>query len=308
MAAQKGKIAQEPEQTPLGWESVLPHTRKELELRLAERRFPHAVLLESGNMKLSRRAALTVAAGLLCRSAEELRPCRQCTACRKVRSGSHPDLLILEGTGGQRSLHVDDIRALRKDSVVLPNEAEFKVYVLLGAQDMSEQAQNAILKVLEEPPERVRFVLTCDDRAHLLGTILSRCTLYTLDDGEQKTGDDQAQQTAMAIASVVGGPSELELMRCTAAFDKDKRLMADTLSRLMLIFRQAMILKSGKTPAGETPEMQQLLQKLASDFSISRLSAMVQAVRTVEECMDRNANQNLMMTRLSALLRSAAGR
>lgn len=308
MAVQRKQEPQVAVRAELGLDGVLPQPRAELENRLAARRFPHAVLLETGDADLARRAALTIAAGLLCRSGG-VRPCGQCAACVKVRSGSHPDLLILEGSGGQRSLHVDVIRSLRRDSLVLPNESEVKVYILLGAQDMSEQAQNAILKVLEEPPESVRFILTCDDRSHLLGTILSRCTLYSLDSGGQSgRGGDQAQQAAMAIAAAVGGPSELELMRGTAVFEKDRRLMADALSQLTLIFRQAMIVKSGKGLLGGAPEMQQLLRTLASNFSIARLSAMIQAVRTVEECLARNANQNLTITRLSALLRSAAGR
>lgn len=296
-----------PVREELGLDGLSSQLRAEIEIRLWERRFPHAVLFEAADAACARRVALTIAAGLLCRS-DEVRPCGECLSCHKVVSGSHPDLLILEGDGGQRSLHVEEIRSLRRDSVVLPNESEVKVYVLLGAQNMSEQAQNALLKVLEEPPERVRFVLTCDDRSHLLGTILSRCTLYSIGSGIQGTVGGQAQEAAVAIAAAVSGSSELELMRCTAVFEKDRRLMAETLSRLMLLFRQAVMLHAGRGVPDVPPETQALLRKLASDFSIARLSALIQAVRTIEECMDRNANQNLMITRLSALLRGAAGR
>lgn len=306
MAVQKKTAPPAPVREELGLEGLPARLRAELEARLRARRFPHAVLFEAGDAACARRTALTVAAGLLCRG-EGIRPCGQCPACLKAASGSHPDLSVLEGSGGQRSLHVEDIRALRRDSIVLPNESEVKVYILLGAQDMSEQAQNALLKVLEEPPERVYFILTCDDRAHLLGTILSRCTLYSFS-GSPSASSEEAQAAAMAIAAAVAGPSELELMRCTAVFEKDRRLMAETLSRLMLLFRQAILFRSGKEPPDAAPEVQELLQKLASDFSIARLSALIQAVRTIEECAARNANQNLTITRLCALLRGAAGR
>lgn len=306
MAVQKKTAPPAPVREELGLEGLPARLRAELEARLRARRFPHAVLFEAGDAACARRTALTVAAGLLCRG-EGVRPCGQCPACLKAASGSHPDLSVLEGSGGQRSLHVEDIRALRRDSIVLPNESEVKAYILLGAQDMSEQAQNALLKVLEEPPERVYFILTCDDRAHLLGTILSRCTLYSFS-GSPSASSEEAQAAAMAIAAAVAGPSELELMRCTAVFEKDRRLMAETLSRLMLLFRQAILFRSGKEPPDAAPEVRELLQKLASDFSIARLSALIQAVRTIEECAARNANQNLTITRLCALLRGAAGR
>lgn len=306
MAVQKKTAPPAPVREELGLEGLPARLRAELEARLQARRFPHAVLFEAGDAACARRTALTVAAGLLCRG-EGIRPCGQCSACLKAASGSHPDLSVLEGSGGQRSLHVEDIRALRRDSIVLPNESEVKVYILLGAQDMSEQAQNALLKVLEEPPERVYFILTCDDRAHLLGTILSRCTLYSFS-GSPSASSEEAQAAAMAIAAAVAGPSELELMRCTAVFEKDRRLMAETLSRLMFLFRQAVLFRSGKEPPDAAPEVRELLQKLASDFSIARLSALIQAVRTIEECAARNANQNLTITRLCALLRGASGR
>lgn len=296
-----------PAEVALGFDGVAPQVRMELEQRLEGRNFPHAVLLEAGDPELARRVARTAAAALLCAGTPP-RPCGTCSACRKVRAGSHPDLSVMQGTGGQRSLHVDAVRALRKDSIVLPNEAEVKVYVLLGAQDLSEQAQNALLKVLEEPPDRVCFILTCDDRAHLLGTILSRCTCYALDGGKRVSVDGRALEAAAALAQAVGGPSELELMRCTAAFEKDRALMADTLSQFMLLLRRAMIRKAGREPEAAGELLSAAEQKLAAAFSIGRLAAMIQAVRTVEEALARNANQNLMITRLSALLRSAAGR
>lgn len=307
MAVQRKVDAPTPVREELGLDSLPSQLREELEFRLWEHRFPHAVLFEAKDRACARRTALTIAAGLLCRSGGKL-PCGECPSCHKITFGSHPDLMVLEGDGGQRSLHVEEIRSLRRDSLVLPNESEVKVYVILGAQNMSEQAQNALLKVLEEPPERVRFILTCDDRSHLLGTILSRCTLYSIDSGTQSAAGGQAQEAAMAIAAALGGPSELELMRSTAVFEKDRRLMVETLSRLMLLFRQAILLHAGKEVSDAPPEVQTLLHKLASDFSIARLSALIEAVRTIEECADRNANQNLIITRLSALLRGAAGR
>ncbi len=305
MAGKRKETAPAPEreETALSLDGVLPGPRAEIEKRLMAHSFPHAALLEAGDGALARRAALTAAAGLLCSSAER-RPCDICASCRKVRAGSHPDLTVLQGSGGQRSLHVEDIRMLRRDSVVLPNEAAVKVYVLLGAQEMSEQAQNALLKVLEEPPEHVRFILTCDDRSHLLGTVLSRCTCYSLDGGGRAAEDGRAREIAAAMVAAVTGPGELELMRCTAAFEKDRQLTADVLVQLTLLLRRAMIAKSGGRHAPED----ETVRALAGNCSIGRLAAMIQAVRTVEECMARNANQNLMITRLCALLRSAAGR
>lgn len=78
--------------------------------------------------------------------------------------GGHPDIEEAGGDGGVRSFHIEEVRRLRDTAYVLPNEAAYRVLILSEAQNMTEQAQNALLKILEEPPRHVIFLLTCENR------------------------------------------------------------------------------------------------------------------------------------------------
>lgn len=118
--------------------------------------------------------ARLLAGGMLCTSKGE-KPCGRCGPCLKVDKGIHPDLSVVTGPGEGKPITVDQIRALRSDAHIRPNEGERKVYLFHNAQDMTPAAQNALLKLLEEGPAYAAFLLLAENPGAVLTTIRSRC-------------------------------------------------------------------------------------------------------------------------------------
>jgi hypothetical protein len=98
-----------------------------------------------------------------------------CAHCNKASRGIHPDIIVVDKTGKKREIVVDQIRELRRDAIVVPNEAAKKVYIISGADSMNINAQNALLRILEEPPSHAVFILSTDTPSELLPTVRSRC-------------------------------------------------------------------------------------------------------------------------------------
>lgn len=103
--------------------------------------------------------------------------CRECTVCVRVLRGTHPDIKWIEKEG--KRIGIDQIRQIQKDARYRPLESSRKVYILEGAEDLSPEAANSLLKILESPPEYVIFLLLARS-ARVLPTILSRCQVLRL--------------------------------------------------------------------------------------------------------------------------------
>ena len=149
--------------------------KAQLSLRERGRGLSHAYLIAglagSGHHIL----ATLITAAMVCSAPLSSRPCGECVPCKKVLRGIHPDVQIFTGPGEGKSLTVDQVRQLRADAYVRPNEGERKVYWLEGADKMAPPAQNAMLKLLEEGPPYAAFLLLVENPGGLLQTIRSRC-------------------------------------------------------------------------------------------------------------------------------------
>lgn len=183
-------------------------------------RAAQTLIVSSADLSEALRAAQELAAEAVCTS-PGARPCGVCRACRKAKAGIHPDIITVRRQTDdkgrlRREITVDQIRWMAADAVVLPNEAEQKVYLIEEADKMNVQAQNAALKLFEEPPRGVSFLLCVTNPSLLLPTVRSRC-------GEIRAGSSLSEADAEAAALAKGYLKALasgeraELLRwCTA--------------------------------------------------------------------------------------------
>lgn len=311
--------------------------------RLSAGSLPHALLLEGPIGSGRRTMARLIAAAAVCREGGE-RPCGRCAACQKSLRAIHPDITELGGTEEARSFHIDAVRALREEAYILPNEAPVRVFILCDVQTMTEQAQNALLKLLEEPPAHVRLILTCENRSQLLETVRSRLFSVTL--GGIPTADavavlrhhlpDRTEEELSRAATLWGGvvgqalrslqdgsyreilallpplaqgivaPTELALLKATAPLEKAKDAVPAVLNGLQLIVRDALFCRYQCSPLLSTsPESAAML---AESLTKQQLLALSDAINDLYVARLRNINHTLFLTLLCSRLRSAAGK
>ena len=193
----------------MGFESLLGNERlKENLIRSIGRgRISHFYLICGPQGSGKHTLARLLAAAAVCQQADK--PCLTCHACRKVMANTHPDFITVEDPE-KKTLPVRLVRDAREDMFIRPNEAEKKVY--LFPQELNMEGQNALLKVLEEPPAYGVFLLLTDNPEKLLPTVRSRCTelrLQGLPEGilrrELTQGYPNADQEAVSAAILRSG-------------------------------------------------------------------------------------------------------
>lgn len=117
--------------------------------------------------------ALWYAAALNCSGAEP--PCGSCPSCRKILAGQHPDVSVLRRQPDKTRLGVGEIREGISQASYRPYEGRYRIWIIDEAERLTEEAQNSLLKTLEEPPGKLMIVLVCANQSALLPTVVSRC-------------------------------------------------------------------------------------------------------------------------------------
>lgn len=187
------------------------------ELRFSDAgRLLHAYIISAPSREEGLRRARTLAAAAVC-TGEGPVPCGKCRACRKAESGIHPDITTIrrqtDDKGKQRrEITVDQVCWMIGDAYVLPNEAARKVYVIEEAEAMNPAAQNKALKLLEEPPRGVIFLLCTVNPEKLLPTVRSRCAELKCNVGMAER-DEEADKLAAAYVKTISGGDRAKLLR-----------------------------------------------------------------------------------------------
>lgn len=164
-------------QIPLATESRASHRVmwQKFKPLLDSRRIPNAILFVGPQHSNILQFGNQLVAALLCQSASV---CGLCHDCHMLSEGTHPDLVYIIPEGVDKAIKIDQIRSIQQDVYQTPKFGDYRVVVINPADRMNVAAANALLKVLEEPPDHTVFILLAEQIDSMLPTILSRCQRF----------------------------------------------------------------------------------------------------------------------------------
>ncbi len=192
--------------------------KKTVEGFVVSGKIPHAILIEGDNHSKVKDIALYIAKAAVCNSKSI--PCGNCKNCHLADADTHPDIIHITTIDGKKFLSVSQIRDVRTEAFVKAHSAANKIFIIEEAHRMNEQAQNALLKVLEEPPKNVIFILLVPSKTVLLDTIISRCVLLSVQESDCTEGE--YRETADKFIDLLLSGSEYEMLKLLTPLEKSR--------------------------------------------------------------------------------------
>ncbi len=199
--------------------------------RLTGRQLSHAMILSGAEGSGTHTLAGILARALVC-SGTGGAPCGTCADCRKAAAGIHPDIITIQPEADKKAISVDQVRQMRADAHIRPNEAPRKVYLLEKADLMQGEAQNAMLKLLEEGPAYAAFILLARNSGALLTTVRSRCEEFRLSAEEQPRDEELIQQAGQLAQCWLSGDESALMDLCVPLEKADRQQVLALLGQL----------------------------------------------------------------------------
>lgn len=295
-----------------------------------KKRMAHSFLIygESGLGK--KRMADYLAMMLVCEN--ENKPCGECRACRNALSHSHPDIIYAEHSGKLGGFSVDTIRSICSDAYIKPNNTDRKIYMFTDADNITVQAQNSLLKLIEEPPSYAYFIFTASDRNIILETIRSRIISLSASEVSREdtvsalTENGISQNEAEAAADIFRGNigrsleylqsdglrasvdltkritdciinrDEYGTLRWLTEASSDKQVLKSVLGMFDRIIRDA--LASRYSPDSITGCYKDGARSLSAGLTVTACEKMHRAVDRAYSLIDKNVNIKLIVSAL----------
>lgn len=201
----------------IGQEQIKEH----LQNALSTKKISHAYIINGEKSSGKEFIAKVFAMALQCEKGG-VEPCQECHSCKQALSDNQPDIIKVTHEK-PNTISVDDIRAqINNDVAIKPYSSPYKVYIMNEAEKMTVQAQNAILKTLEEPPEYAVIILLTTNVNSLLPTILSRCVVLNM----KPVADEKVRKYLMEQLQVPDYKAEVCVAFARGNIGKAKALAA----------------------------------------------------------------------------------
>lgn len=315
----------------IGWDAIVGHERTTSALQRAIREGrPHPAYLLLGPAGIGKMTIATVAAASLACTAETRAPCGTCGGCIKVAAGTHPDVWTEVPGGKSNTITVDQVAEIQRRLSYRRAEGAYRVVLIDGAGTMNDQAQNKLLKTLEEPPPGTVLILCALHPSQLLVTVRSRCQKLPLSQLPQEqlaqwlvdahdVAPEVAGESARAARGLPGLSLDLldpellaarrervEAMCRAMSGDRatidavvkevgwDREAGGEALSLLQELLRDAMTAAADASIPPLHPDADPRAGRMAP-LSVRHLAQTIDRVESARESLSRNVNAGVLL-------------
>lgn len=280
-----------------------------------------------GNAGIGKKTmARAFAASLLCQSPIDGGPCHSCASCRLLTSGNHPDYLVVQIPEDKKTIGVEQVREqVIKEAYIRPFHAGRKVFVIENSEALTQEAQNALLKILEEPPAYAVFLLLSPTPDQLLQTVLSRCLKLQFlplsnslcrDFFSRQTAEESRKALAASFSqgnigrglTILNDEEYYQLYQATLAqlaafpenrtalvdmqqfFTQNRERIDDVIDFMLIFLRDSMRQKLSKNPGLICADHKSAVERFAHAYSPGALVRTTEAVLDFRKRISKNAS------------------
>ena len=276
--------------------------------------------------------AINLAQAVNCLGQE--RPCGECSQCKRIEEGKHPDVQVVAVQSETKTeIGIDQIRELEHSSILPPYEGRHKVFVIEGAQRLSDEASNCLLKTLEEPPPGVLIILLAENERVLLPTILSRCQIVELrplpvplieEELRRRTSPREAETLArlssgrpgwafsalsdsrilkerqeeiadiLKILSARIGERFSYASELSSRFSRSREKAFEVLNLWLSLWRDMLLIKGEACEFITNIDQVEILQRKVDGYTIDQIKGFIQSLKEAWGQLQDNANSRLV--------------
>lgn len=242
-------------------------------------KLPHAIIIESNDMKGACETVRKVILNSLCTS--QVKPCGKCSNCVKNLKNSHPDVKFINSDNAS-VIKIDSIRKIRSDAYISSNEGGQKFYIIVHGEVMTVQAQNAFIKILEEPPKDVIFMILCTSCDAVLPTIKSRCQVFK--DVFFDVSEGESERYSNELAEFIFLGNKADILKLIGKFSDDRTTVRNVLEKTVSKLIRKHV-ASGNFDGTKNSKVDQ-----------------IEKLRYILDLVDKNVNCNLLLYCMCAMI------
>lgn len=254
--------------------------------------------------------------------------CGKCPSCLSLNTGAHPDVIYLEREASKASLGVNSVRDIMNEIYVKPAMSDHKIVIVPEAHLLTPEAQNAMLKVIEEPPDKVSFFLLCDSTAPILQTVLSRSVMVRLnplkrsilekivpDAGEfelnccggnpgllkkftEDTSFSDLRDGVTDAFSAVASDDDFDVFESVSFFENNKAKKDEINDIILFFLRDVMYKKLGMSEYTVNKDKINHINAFEAKVSAKGCLNMIKAVTDMQKAAGKNGNYTIASTML----------